>query len=1265
MAPSSTRATRSRYSSPRETPNGTTEPSKGQAAASTPGAAAGGPQQQFMRTWLEPALNSKASFQDAGLQRHGVVENIQPLGTLPKAGLFKKPTTAAVTTPDKKVVPKRRILVIKRPVHEAPPTPVPEAAPAAREEDETEEEEDDGALDGNDYDDDGLHRRRSMQSRDETDEDWAGGKSSYRGYSQRSMSRTSGGRMGSVSSSSFQQGMTARLADFKEHIDKVVENAVEEALKHFRYPTAYALRTLYDEKCEEPDFLGLLDRIFRQTADQEDLDEFRRLMGPRKRDGKKGNKAYCYFIPPSTDSHSPLHEPKPAPYAHLLKLDTSTLHQSAEPESEHQRDTESLHEPEPEPEPVAEAELQEEQQPAAEPEEHIEPEPAPEPAPARAGKRGLSPEPDHQDDAEPEKEAHVRKKRRSNRHSAITSKMSPTAAQGKTKTVSPAKRRTRAGSHSSTSSLSSARSMTPPDGIRQDGDVDGDEAPPSRSSPAVRAASVRSTVAATKPAPRKGRRSLPARKSARASAAAERAGSKASTPGAATGSEEAGQGSEQEAADKPYDMPEAVDTFYTSNNVKKGKYGASGIAFPSKVGKLDPDDPKVRLRQSARTVTNSYQESLDESYSRESPVQEVAMTDRAASATPGGPAKTRNSLSAAARATPAGTNTRSTRSAQKRSFDDSEEQPSPTTVNFAASEAVPSTAANSRAGTPALRPAKKPRTGLRVKNSPMKKKGGTSAGIPRASGERSSPGALPKEDENDDYCASCGGNGELICCDGCTRSFHFNCVDPPLSRDSMPVEWFCHVCRSSRDTGALPTHSGALALVLEKLDGRNSSAFRLPLDVRDRFEGVKTGPYGDYEDAAAAVKPARKKKNDEEAVPDFFRLRDNDGNAIICHACQQSSSTNRAIIPCSVCGLWWHLDCLDPPLAIPPPLRTWKCPCHMDELLTKVPGTLAPAHRYRKIKNASVIQPAFSRGYVNNGYIEVDMQESEDESGWKDVETYGRTVRLPEKGIKLDFLARARSNRKGKAIPPLSSTSAPSTPTQPVLDKAELEKQQAAYTLAQLSGQGTSPGINSLIDVMLAEANPSVISLMACTDLGNLALNRSLNRIDKQGLRAMLAQLNSTASKIQRLLDPPTPEHLTPLLVPGSSGTTQEQAGRVPSLTHSQTDIDSEAPQPTPRVASLESSDNVREKNLPSPAASDEADVGSSMSDKALTPTRDPEDQLAGSSPADEKSTADKDDMPVTPTDSRMAGSNDAVIVKEPQMDKAAVEIEDDGIDLD
>jgi hypothetical protein len=135
-------------------------------------------------------------------------------------------------------------------------------------------------------------------------------------------------------------------------------------------------------------------------------------------------------------------------------------------------------------------------------------------------------------------------------------------------------------------------------------------------------------------------------------------------------------------------------------------------------------------------------------------------------------------------------------------------------------------------------------------------------------------------------------------------------------------------------------------------------------------------------------------------------LRDADGNAVICHSCQKSAGPSRAIIPCSACGLFWHMDCLDTPLAYPPVLRTWKCPLHADNLLGTLPAILHPAHKYRKVKDAPVIRPTFTRGYVNNGFIEVDLDDSEDESGWRDVETFGRTVRLSERGIKLDFLSR-------------------------------------------------------------------------------------------------------------------------------------------------------------------------------------------------------------------------------------------------------------------
>jgi len=153
-----------------------------------------------------------------------------------------------------------------------------------------------------------------------------------------------------------------------------------------------------------------------------------------------------------------------------------------------------------------------------------------------------------------------------------------------------------------------------------------------------------------------------------------------------------------------------------------------------------------------------------------------------------------------------------------------------------------------------------------------------------------------------------------------------------------------------------------------------------------------------------------------------------------------------------------------------------------------VPGALGPAHRFRKIKGAPVISPAFSRGHLNNGYIDVALEASDDESGWKNVETYGRTVRLPEKGIKLDFLSRygaqpalclppvyvlthlrrSRENRKGKPIPPLGAASilAATPAVHHALDAHTLEEQQAAHNLAQLSGFGDT-GITKLVDTLL------------------------------------------------------------------------------------------------------------------------------------------------------------------------------------------------------
>lgn len=71
-----------------------------------------------------------------------------------------------------------------------------------------------------------------------------------------------------------------------------------------------------------------------------------------------------------------------------------------------------------------------------------------------------------------------------------------------------------------------------------------------------------------------------------------------------------------------------------------------------------------------------------------------------------------------------------------------------------------------------------------------------------------------------------------------------------MIEDALPEDpWFCNVCQSSRQPPPPSSElSGAFGSLLFKLNEKNPSAFQLPLDVRESFEGVKTGAEGEYED---------------------------------------------------------------------------------------------------------------------------------------------------------------------------------------------------------------------------------------------------------------------------------------------------------------------------------------------------------------------------------------------------------------------------------
>ena len=278
--------------------------------------------------------------------------------------------------------------------------------------------------------------------------------------------------------------------------------------------------------------------------------------------------------------------------------------------------------------------------------------------------------------------------------------------------------------------------------------------------------------------------------------------------------------------------------------------------------------------------------------------------------------------------------------------------------------------------------------------------------------------------DNDEFCSSCGGEGKLLCCDGCTRSFHHSCLEPPLDPDEeVDGEWFCPQCLAKHNLNA-PETSGLLGKILRRVGDTIPKAFALPFEIREYFDGVRTGDEGEYEEFGQPATQAAPKMNRagffEE--PNYKEPRDNKGKLITCYKCGLGPSS-RDVIPCSFCPARWHLDCCDPPLAVPPRRRvgdkpggTWRCPLHVEQDLMGIgrqaeaaPGDLGRSIRPRKPKNAKPVDISLERGFHNNGVIEVELQK-DDMPEIKEISMNGSAFRLPEEGIKLDFIDRVKKS---------------------------------------------------------------------------------------------------------------------------------------------------------------------------------------------------------------------------------------------------------------
>lgn len=248
---------------------------------------------------------------------------------------------------------------------------------------------------------------------------------------------------------------------------------------------------------------------------------------------------------------------------------------------------------------------------------------------------------------------------------------------------------------------------------------------------------------------------------------------------------------------------------------------------------------------------------------------------------------------------------------------------------------------------------------------------------------------------NNEFCETCNGVGHFICCDGCPRSFHFACINPPMDIDELPTtvgdsedKWFCNACKAQRGRkqGRAKAPKGIFRPLLQFIEDENPTIFSLPQDIRNYFKGVATASDGSYVDSTM-LRPLKINKFGLVDERDPVRLKDKNGKLILCYRCgesalppdqsrdkgdklkarrsspRKSQSTNstvhsdvastaqdakrtgwRKIIGCDFCSLHWHLDCLDPPLATMPSLsRKWMCPNHIDHVIRpeRIPKSVA------------------------------------------------------------------------------------------------------------------------------------------------------------------------------------------------------------------------------------------------------------------------------------------------------------------------------------
>ncbi|XP_060814172.1 PHD finger protein 12 isoform X1 [Bombus pascuorum] len=189
---------------------------------------------------------------------------------------------------------------------------------------------------------------------------------------------------------------------------------------------------------------------------------------------------------------------------------------------------------------------------------------------------------------------------------------------------------------------------------------------------------------------------------------------------------------------------------------------------------------------------------------------------------------------------------------------------------------------------------------------------------------------------NHDICDACRDGGELICCDKCPASYHLQCHYPAVDPADIPNgEWLCYACRCASKRNLLDTKGNeknkkksALEVLALAASLVNPREFELPkeLQLPIMFPGSNkvdyvSGRRGKQQSGSNNVGKSHCLDNNL-MVPLPARL---------CFECGRSCR-KAPLIACDYCPLYFHQDCLDPPLTAFP-IGRWMCPNHPNHFI--------------------------------------------------------------------------------------------------------------------------------------------------------------------------------------------------------------------------------------------------------------------------------------------------------------------------------------------